>query len=777
MSNWGPMRLPIILSLFLFLLTCCLVDEANAQVSTIVAKRSDCAQFGGAINCFPANDPPKGIQVRTLLPGEGAGDTAPTVCSTTALNQEMNDGHFTYIILPYNVGEDPPFWHPRQLNLGSCTNSPPFRDDAVVHFPVLKFIKPWCPAGSQLSATDSEGNTAPPLCIPEPTMCDSCAGNFGNPINAFTGAKLQVEVDYAGRGLLRFERRYMSRGMQNINAHMGKHWFHNYQKALLIKPGQINLVFASRGDGRTLAFRYDAGYWNASGKSVDNLHPELNGDGEVVGWRYEEVDLGNVEIYDVEGRLLTIRRRGGEFVTLKYSGSELIQVSDNFGRSIKFFYDDKNRLSQMKDPEGNIFEYRYDESAQQTLIRNFGRVNSRAFDNLTSVVYPGGGIRKYWYSIPSSETDFESIYLLEKITDENGILFAKFGYGWAGKAVSTEHAGGVEKYVANHHDGYTTMVLPSGISSNFWYKIINHEVYLDWSSVPRSQGGTGEVKGKEYDLAGNLIRTRDFNNIYTTYTYDTVRRLEVSRTVASGTAQALTTTTLWHATLRLPAQIYEPLKRTIFEYNDDGLVLTRIEQGTTDSNGSQGVSAQLVGDARVWIYTYNNVGQVLTVKGPRTDVNDVTTNVYDAQGNLIGVTNGAGHTTSLSNYDAHGHVGRIVDPNGVVTEMSYHPRGWLLSKSVTADGYTETTNYTYDGVGQLTQVTLPDATQIHYTYDNAHRLISIADHLGNTINYALDNMGNRVKEEVKDSTGNLTRQVTRVYDTLNRLQQVTGGMQ
>ena len=77
----------------------------------------------------------------------------------------------------------------------------------------------------------------------------------------------------------------------------------------------------------------------------------------------------------------------------------------------------------------------------------------------------------------------------------------------------------------------------------------------------------------------------------------------------------------------------------------------------------------------------------------------------------------------------------------------------------------------------MTKVTLPDSSSITYTYDPAHRLTNITDSVGNSITYTLDNMGNRISEQVKDPGGTLERQTTRVYDALNRLQQVTGGSQ
>ncbi len=77
----------------------------------------------------------------------------------------------------------------------------------------------------------------------------------------------------------------------------------------------------------------------------------------------------------------------------------------------------------------------------------------------------------------------------------------------------------------------------------------------------------------------------------------------------------------------------------------------------------------------------------------------------------------------------------------------------------------------------MTVVTLPDNRKISYTYDDAHRLTDISDSHQNSIHYELDNMGNRIHETIKGSGGDISRQTSRVFDALNRLQQVTGGAQ
>ncbi|SDO23422.1 LamG-like jellyroll fold domain-containing protein, partial [Polaromonas sp. JS666] len=186
-------------------------------------------------------------------------------------------------------------------------------------------------------------------------------------------------------------------------------------------------------------------------------------------------------------------------------------------------------------------------------------------------------------------------------------------------------------------------------------------------------------------------------------------------------------------------------------------------------------------------YTYDAAGRVLTAKDT---LNRTTTYAYytaaafsgtapnetgHAAGDLQTVTNPAGHVTQFTLYDRAGRVRQMVDPKGVVTDMVYTPRGWTSSVTVTPPGGTaRTTTYTYDNAGQMTGATLPDGTTLGYSYDAAHRLTGVTDARGNSVTYTLDNAGNKTGEQVKDPSGNLQRNITRVYDALNRVQQVTG---
>ncbi|MDB5861705.1 MAG: Rhs protein-like protein, partial [Ramlibacter sp.] len=118
------------------------------------------------------------------------------------------------------------------------------------------------------------------------------------------------------------------------------------------------------------------------------------------------------------------------------------------------------------------------------------------------------------------------------------------------------------------------------------------------------------------------------------------------------------------------------------------------------------------------------------------------------------------------------------DPKGIVTDIAYTPRGWVSTVTVTPPGGSaRTTTYTYDNVGQVTGVTLPDATSLTYTYDVAHRLTGASDARGNSVTYTLDDAGNRTAEAVRDPGGTLRRSIARSFDALDRLQQVSGAAQ
>ncbi|MFT5419325.1 MAG: RHS repeat-associated protein [Candidatus Endobugula sp.] len=196
-----------------------------------------------------------------------------------------------------------------------------------------------------------------------------------------------------------------------------------------------------------------------------------------------------------------------------------------------------------------------------------------------------------------------------------------------------------------------------------------------------------------------------------------------------------------------------------------------------DGTGDNTVTTQGVS------YTYNDNGQILTVNGPRTDVNDITTYTYDSDGNRDSITDAMGNTTTLSNYNGRGQPQQLTDANGTITTLNYHLRGWLLSSTIqhfyNIEPLASTTSYTYDNVGNVTLVTLPadhqlNQVQLTYHYDTSNRLIAVSNTAGERIDYTLDNASNRTAQTISDSGSAITYRMTQAFDELSRVMEIVG---
>jgi YD repeat-containing protein len=676
-----------------------------------------------------------------------------------------------------------------------------------------------------------------------PPPGDCCKAN---PVNAANGNKYQVEAVYRAATSNPLDVALYYNGYNRTTdiadvwiGPYGRNWTSGY--AALVRNQRQNTISITRPDGRDIEFRPpgSGNVYIADGDIADHLERLASGS-STVGWRYTTASGDEVELYDAAGRLLSIATRSGLVTRLTYSNGSngslypesssdpatagplgfrspacqiaypippvgtvfsaghFLCVTDAFGRQVHFQYidpaangfDGLGRVHRMLDPAGQVYTFEYD-----------GPSGPAGANNLTKITFPDNTTRVYGYNDPARINNGAACSglpsglpnSLTSITDENGSLFATWTYDCQGRATSSQHALGADRYVFTYGTNSTAVADPLGTSRTIGLQGILGIAHATGTTQPDA-GGTGTVSDSlTYDSNGNIASRTDFNGHVTNYSYDLVRNLETARTEAFGTPQARTISTQWHANFRLPVRVAEPLRITSYFYNGDGVncgvmadgstllpgvLCTKTVQATSDATGASGFGASPVGSPRTWRYTYNQNGSVLTMDGPRTDVADVTGYTYYAnddpdpgkRGNLATVTNALGFRTQILSYNAHGQPLTIVDPNGLSTTLGYDARQRLTSRNVGS----EQTIYSYDNVGQLIRVTLPDQSFLAYGYDAAHRLNSISDNLGNSIVYTLDPMGNRTREDVRDPGGSLAQTRSRVYDPLNRLFQDIG---
>lgn len=540
-------------------------------------------------------------------------------------------------------------------------------------------------------------------------------------------------------------------------------------------------------------------------------------------WTVHRAINDETERYSANGVLRQIQYRNGQTKTLTYSDATtaagiapgsgyLIGVSDTFGKALSLRYDSYGRLATLVDPAGQSVTYRYEP------IRSDWHCTSADCFRIKTVTYQDGQTKTYQWDESAYSPNAVTRNLLTGMTDENGQRYSTIRYDSNGLAASTELAGGVYRYTFSNLQPRTSVTVTDPLGTARTFNFVNAQGLTQLSSLTGAACDDCGPASATYDSNGNVASQKDFNGNVTCFGYDLTRNLETARIegLPAGTAcprsldgyavpaSARKISTQWHPVWRQPIKVASPKQITTYVFNGDGgqycaptsakvddtpigVVCSQTEQSTEDSTGNRGFSATTMGTARTMQWTYDGDGQVLTIKGPRTDLNDQVSFSYHQaddsatpaqfrRGDLASVTDALGHATTIDRTDPNGRPLLMTDANGVMTTFTYAPRGWLTSQTITpASGTGQTTNYSYDAVGQLTKVTLPDGSSVSFSYDGAHRLTGAADSQGNSISYTLDAMGNRTQEQAKDSGGTLSRQVTRVVDSLNRLQKVMVG--
>ncbi len=166
--------------------------------------------------------------------------------------------------------------------------------------------------------------------------------------------------------------------------------------------------------------------------------------------------------------------------------------------------------------------------------------------------------------------------------------------------------------------------------------------------------------------------------------------------------------------------------------------------------------------------------QLVSLDGPRSDVTDTVGFTYDTFSELETVTDALGHVSSITARDGRGLPLTLLDENGIETELSYDPRGRLVSSRVKGAAGDAVTTFGYNAADLLVAVTLPDGQQLLYEYDAAQRLTAVANARGERMEYTLDAMGNVTGDVLRSDSGAIVRSQTRVYDELGRLLQQVG---
>ena len=649
-------------------------------------------------------------------------------CNTCLLNN-----------LPVGNGDTPPpFYTSQRAVLCKRSGDPycPLEDGDAPRCGFSAYNVDQCAAGKY---DDTSGT-----CVgPEKEQGGNICPSSSNPIYFASGNKYLSETDYQGVGVmpLTWARAYNG---------LDKTWRFSYMHELERVNDEEKILWRSDGHGIRFRDPGQLGSWSPDADVSVTLTYDAGND----EWIATHED-DSVEVFDSAGKLLSITNRNGQAITLSYSSGQLSTISHFSGRTLTLTYDTYGRVESMSDPDSQIYRYEYDLNGMLEYVFFPDDTPGEPNDN-----------PRVQYHYEHTDTS-----LVTGMTDELGVRYATYDYDTYGRATLSERAGSVESTsVVYNSDGTVSVTNELGKQTDYTFavtQLVRKVTQIDGQATTLCGAS---VASQTYDANGFLdLRTDEEGNV-TDYDYNTLG-LVTSKTEGFGTPEAVTTTTQWHSTFRVPETITKPGQTIGMTYDANGRLLTR----TVTDTQTQTVPYVTTGDTRTTTYTYNTLGLVETIDGPRTDVSDVTTYAYDANGDLLTITNPLGHVVEIISRDASGRVTAFDDANDLRTVLAYDVRGRLTTRTVQSSQGDVVTGFVYNDASLLTQVNLPSGGFIKYEYDDAHRLEAISNELEERIEYQLDGAGNPTKIDYRGPGGELVATQDQLFDELSRLREITDG--
>jgi YD repeat-containing protein len=360
-------------------------------------------------------------------------------------------------------------------------------------------------------------------------------------------------------------------------------------------------------------------------------------------------------------------------------------------------------------------------------------------------------------------------FALTGITDENGNRYATWGYDNNGRGILSQLSGAINYTSVYYNDTNGNRVVKGPLGIVETYKFSTLQGVPKVTEIDRAANGSVAFasEGFTYDSNGYTATKIDWNRNITAWTNNSHGQ-PTQIVFASATTNAQTTNITYD--LSWPHLQHTAATQGLnenFTYSSSGNLLTdKLTDTATPSN------------TRLWTYTYNRTGQLLTAQSPRSDLTAITTYGYaggTTGGTLISITDALSHVTTINTATGGGRPEKVTDPNSVHTTLSWTPRNWLSSSVIATSAGNLTTSFTYDSAGNLTKTTLPDNSYLSYGYDNAHRPTSITNALSESAAITYNSAGNVTQTLWKNASSATKRQHTATFDALGRRLTDVGG--
>lgn len=479
-----------------------------------------------------------------------------------------------------------------------------------------------------------------------------------------------------------------------------------------------HLTAISDDNGRTLQFSWTDSLMTRMTTSFDNR-----------SWSYQ---------YDENGNLVHVTDAMQRTVHYGYNSDNRISVfTDAAGYSTYVTYNGDGMAHRIK-TDLTDKSIRYEQASKQTVFIDYltdgnNQFSTYYFDDQGRVIEKKGNCCGY-----SSKIQYDNDDNVTRIEDANGHV-TTYTYDHNGNMLtSTDALGNTKHYTYESTYGklisYTD---PKGFVYNFTYD--------DRGNLTESRTPLNTTTSYTYNTYGQVLTITDVNGNMTTHIYDNYGNL-ISLTDALG--HTVTMTYNVAGNLISTKDPYQAENRMIYNNADEIIRVVDPLGHVTQMSYDQRGALTVVTDAKQQVtrLTYDALRQPIAVTGP---MNNTVTTTYNAKQKPI----------------------QIVDAMNNVVKCVYDDNDWL---TYTVDVMGDTTWYSYDNIGQVIGVRMPNGQELNYQYDALNRLISTSDRMGTIAQYVYDANGN-VLESI-DGEGNHTWFSYDAKDRLIQMIDANGGI-
>lgn len=527
---------------------------------------------------------------------------------------------------------------------------------------------------------------------------------------------------------------------------------------------------ASVSDGtRTIGYGYTGNdltsFTNADGKVCSYLYDTNH---QITATFNEAAQLVVSNVYDTGGHVMTQYTQGDTNKTWRiyWTGAQNIEQDPAGGQRV-FTYDDKARLTSVKDALGKTTAISYD--GQNHIIQTVSPLNETnrylydANNNVTNAIDALGYTSQFIY---------DNLFNLVRTIDARGNA-RTFGYnGQFSLTGQTNGAGDWVNYVYDTTYGTLSSRTDAGGQTAYTYDGTYRQ--LSGITYPNNDSESFMTSAQ-----GDVTSHTDGNGNVTTFSYNNCRQL--TNTVAP--------------TNLITKAVYDNVGNVFSVTDRRGNVssntwsATRLLLKTTFPTTPQGVPAvSNVYDNRDWLvktldamqqptlYTNDAAGRMISTTDP---LNRTMKFGYDAAGRKTATTNATGEKT-LQQWSKRGELTNTIDNANHTIKRKYDATG---NQTNLVNRNSKTWQFQYDGANRLTNTVSPLGKQMSQSYNNRGLLASSKAPSGQTATFGYDTKGrltNRTdnvgttlyKYDANDNLTNVTEgasSLSKTYDAYNRV--------